>query len=99
MQENSLSPKTIAFGYSAIIVIILNSLLTIAKSKFEEFHHFLATISGHHWVTHGVFIVILFFILGFVFIKKIKSSGKFLRTFLMLASIIGVSSIVGLMLV
>jgi len=99
MQQNSLNPKTIAFGYSAIIVIIFNSLLTIIKERFETVHEFLVTLSGHHWITHGILDVVLFFILGAILSKKIDSKENFLRVGLLLSVVVGVFMIALLMLV
>ena len=99
MQQNSLNPKTIAFGYSAIIVIIFNSLLTIIKEKFESIHQLLVTLSGHHWISHGILDVVLFFVIGVMLLKRIDSKGKFLRVGIILSTIFGIAMIAGLMLV
>ena len=99
MKQNSLNPKTVAFGYSVIIVIIFNSLLTVIKERFEGVHHLLVTLSGHHWITHGVLDVILFFVIGVILSKKIDNKGRFLRVGILLSAILGVSMIAGLMLV
>jgi len=82
-----------------IIVIIFNSLLTVIKERFEGVHHLLVTLSGHHWITHGVLDVILFFVIGVILSKKIDNKGRFLRVGILLSAILGVSMIAGLMLV
>jgi uncharacterized membrane protein (DUF485 family) len=55
------------FGISLIIMMLFNAVLTVAKESYEPFIKGMAAISGHHWITHGIIVVVLFFILGFVF--------------------------------
>ena len=66
-ENNILNAKTAGFGLSVAVSAILNTLLTFAKEHSKSLHDFMAKLLGHHWITHGVFIVLVFFILGFVF--------------------------------
>jgi protein-S-isoprenylcysteine O-methyltransferase Ste14 len=55
------------FGISLIIMMLFNAVLTVTKEAYEPLIKGMAAISGHHWITHGIIVVVLFFILGFVF--------------------------------
>lgn len=48
-------------GY--IISALFNSFLVIAKETNEGIHEWLVSAFGHHWIGHGI-LVILVFILG-----------------------------------
>jgi len=55
------------FGISLIVTMLFNAVLTVIKESYEPIIKGMAAISGHHWMTHGIIVVLLFFILGFVF--------------------------------
>ncbi len=58
---------TIGFGLSAAVVSIINTLLVIFKELTPPFKAGMASAMGHHWTTHGVIVIGLFLVLGFVF--------------------------------
>ena len=67
---NKLNEKFITgFGLSFAITSIVSSLLVILKETFETLKDFMASLTGHHWITQGVFTILLFVILGFVLSK------------------------------
>ena len=53
-----------AFGMSYAITNIFSALLMVLKESSEAVHNFLTAITGHHWVTHGVFNLVVFVVLG-----------------------------------
>jgi hypothetical protein len=71
MENKSLSGFIPGFGLSFLVVSIINSILVIEKEANEGLKKWMAGLLGHHWVTHGVFIILLFFVLGWVF-SRIK---------------------------
>lgn len=55
------------FGLSVVVASLLNALIVLVK---ETDHHVMSAFKaalGHHWVTHGAILIVLFIILGFVF--------------------------------
>ena len=62
-------PKTASFVVSYAITTVLSSLIVIAKESNEGFHDWMASITGHHWITHGIFDVIVFIVLGMLLAK------------------------------
>ena len=63
---------TIGFGLSAAAVSIFNTLLVIFKELTPPFKKAMADAMGHHWTTHGVIVIGLFLLLGFVFSGMVK---------------------------
>jgi hypothetical protein len=72
MTKPTLDKTTIGFGLSAAVVNIFNILLVIFKELTPSLMKAMAVTTGNHWITHGVIVVGLFIILGFVFSGIIK---------------------------
>ena len=53
-----------AFGAAAALAIVVNTILACAEDVFAPLTDFMTSLSGNHWVTHGVAIVILFVATG-----------------------------------
>jgi hypothetical protein len=67
MMDQLTSKYTRGFGLSLIIMMLFNAVLTIAKESFAPLLKGMAAITGHHWITHGIIVIVLFFVLGFIF--------------------------------
>jgi hypothetical protein len=59
-----------AFGLSAAITVVFNVVLAFVKDSWPALNSFMAALTGHHWRTHGLADVILFFLLGWVFMRS-----------------------------
>jgi hypothetical protein len=92
MENKSLSTLIPGFGLSFLVMGIINAILVVEKEANEGLKKWMAGLLGHHWVTHGVFIIILFFVLGWVF-SRIKFNeqwyGTKTVTIILLGAIIG----------
>ena len=44
-----------AFGMAAIVTILFNTLLAWIKDAFDPLNDVMALLTGHHWITHGLF--------------------------------------------
>ncbi|MFT9487069.1 MAG: hypothetical protein ACH0QD_06835 [Tepidibacillus sp.] len=69
-QQQELSNKTIGYGLSFAIANIFSALLVIIKESYTPFKDWMASLTGHHWATHGVFTIGLFLILGVILSKR-----------------------------
>ena len=52
------------FGLSFLVVSILSGLLTIAKDINPGLKDGMKTLTGHHWISHGLFVLLAFILLG-----------------------------------
>lgn len=59
----------VAFGLAAAITILFNTVLALVKDAYDPLNKFMAQLSGHHWTTHGLADVVLFFALGLIFMN------------------------------
>lgn len=64
--ESTLDRVSAAFAASAVVTILFNAALTIVKDASEPLHDFMARLTGHHWITHGIVVLAVFLILGWV---------------------------------
>jgi hypothetical protein len=58
-----------AFGLSAAVAILFNTLLAWVKDSVPALNSFMAGLTGHHWITHSLFDLAVFIGLGFVFMS------------------------------
>jgi hypothetical protein len=65
--DDKLNPSMAGFAWSYAINSILSGILVILKATSAGFKAFVTSILGHHWATHGAFILVLFLLLGFIF--------------------------------
>jgi hypothetical protein len=54
----------LAFGSSVgyVITALINAILVVAKESNEAFQKSLATTFGHHWIGHGILVILVFMI-------------------------------------
>jgi len=55
------------FGLSLMVMLILNGVLVIIKESSAPLQKWMAALTGHHWITHGFFVIVLFLVLGLIF--------------------------------
>lgn len=67
---------TKAASWSASLSIVAVVILTVVGELVAPFKSFLASITGHHWVTKGVFEVAFFFVLFLIFASVFKKEEK-----------------------
>jgi cellulose synthase/poly-beta-1,6-N-acetylglucosamine synthase-like glycosyltransferase len=79
-----------ALSRSTIFTIILIAIFTIWSGVSKLFKTFLVDITGHHWVTKGVFSLLFFVLLYFFFSKIYKDSSLNIRkeTYYVIGSVI-----------
>lgn len=60
----------VAFGVSAAITVLFNTVLAWVKDAYDPLNNFMAALTGHHWWTHGFFDIALFVILGWILASR-----------------------------
>lgn len=87
-----------AFGYSLALVSLLSTMLAIVKEKSEPVMSLMKAATGHHWITHGIVVLIAFVVLGFVFEKTIQRPSDASRFNRAAAAILASTIVSGLLL-
>lgn len=75
LENQALDKLSVGFGVSFLIASIFNGLLIIAKEKYAPLKDWMKSLSGHHWITHGIFVIALFIVLGY-FLSKTDLEKK-----------------------
>jgi hypothetical protein len=75
MENTGISKWTISFGLSLALASVLNALLVLAKEKSPAVMAGLQRLTGHHWVSHGVVIIVLFAAFGWLFARANGGRG------------------------
>lgn len=55
------------FGLSLIVTILLNAIILLCKELNANVMSALKSAFSHHWTTHGIILIMTFFVLGFLF--------------------------------
>ena len=64
-----MNSTTSAFALSAAIACLFNTALAWAKDAYAPLNKFMASLTGHHWITHGVADLVVFVGLGLIFMN------------------------------
>ncbi|MGE5258998.1 MAG: hypothetical protein ACM3KE_20170 [Hyphomicrobiales bacterium] len=71
-----ISKYTASFGVSLAITSVLSALLVVVKELNEDsVLAWMKNLTSHHWITHGLFMLIIFFALGWGLAKTNKGQG------------------------
>lgn len=68
--ETGLSHTAIAYGVGASVAVVFNTLLAWVKDSYPPLNAAMKQITGHHWITHGLAVVLVFFVVGFVLSRR-----------------------------
>jgi hypothetical protein len=69
-QIGRLDGAVAAFGLSAAITIVFDTVLAWVKDAYEPLNSFMASLTGHHWTTHGLVDVAVFLTVGVLFMTS-----------------------------
>lgn len=85
----TLNPTTVGFGLAASVAVIFNTLLAWIKDSNPAVNSAMKAALGHHWITHGVLVVLVFLILGKAFstMNFAKNFGGTLLAFIIFVSV------------
>jgi hypothetical protein len=98
MENSEIGKFTRSFGLSFAITSVVSALLVIIKESSEGVLNLMAAITGHHWVTHGLFNLILFVVLGWVFSRAGKGQGVKISANGLVSCIVGAVIISGILI-
>jgi hypothetical protein len=68
-ENKALNKLSIGFGVLFLIASILNGMLIVAKGNYAPLKNWIKFLSGHHWITRGIFVLVLFVALKYIFSK------------------------------
>jgi len=75
MEDPAVSKCTNSFGLSLALCAVLNALVVIAKESSKSVAGWMQKITGHHWITHVVMMLVLFAVFGWCFARMNRGEG------------------------
>ena len=88
--KNELDGAAAAFGAAAAGVIVFNTALAWIKDAYAPLNDVMASMTGNHWITHGLIDLVLFLVAGGVLMRLgAKFNGQGLMIAVIVASLIG----------
>ena len=73
---DSLGKYTVSYALSLALVSVLNGLLVIVKETHEDsVLALMKRLTPHHWITHGIFVIVAFVALGWLFSRANGGQG------------------------
>lgn len=86
--DTYLSKNTAGYGIAAGLAIVCNTLLTWAKESYPPLLAAMKSL-GHHWVIHGIVIVGLFIVLGWLLSQRdMRLRGEILAWILVASTVL-----------
>src|SRR4051812_39378218 len=74
-QNVDVSAAVYGFGMAAAITFLFNTALAWVKDAWAPLNTFMAHLTGHHWITHGLADIAIFLVLGFVLTSARHGQG------------------------
>jgi hypothetical protein len=69
VESSGLSPATSSFALAAAIAVVFNTALAWVKDAYAPLNSLMKSMTGHHWITHGLADLVIFLALGVIFQK------------------------------
>jgi hypothetical protein len=73
--ENRLSKYTVSFGLAFALASVFNAMLVVVKEKSHAMQGWMQKMTGHHWVTHSLIVIVVFVLLGLLFARANGGQG------------------------
>jgi hypothetical protein len=76
MAANGIGTYTASYALSLAVTSVLNGLLVIVKETHEDsVLALMKRLTPHHWITHGIFVLVVFGLLGWAFSRANGGRG------------------------
>lgn len=88
----TLGKKTTGYTIAAAVAILFNTALTWIKEENPAVNTAMKNLLGHHWITHGVAVVVVFLVLGFLLARMPavrRTRGSLVTTLLIVSVVAG----------
>jgi len=69
-KEGSLGRTAAGFGLAAAVAMVVNTVLVWIKDSYDPLSSFMAALTGHGWITHGLADLAVFLLLGWLFTRR-----------------------------
>jgi hypothetical protein len=99
MKPDTVTKSTVSFGVALAVASVANALLVVLKEKNPAVMGEMKKLTGHHWSTHVVIVLVIFFVCGWLFSTKKGGQGLGLNVSQLIKTILGGVVLGGLIIV
>jgi hypothetical protein len=99
MENTTVSNRTTGFGLALAVVCVINALLVVAKEKSAAVMDGMKKLTGHHWITHSVIVIVLFVGLGWLLSLGGGSRGRNLSASRLIGTVVSGVAVASLIIV
>ncbi len=75
MNSHEINATTRGFAVSLAVTSVVSGLLVFLKELNEGVMNFMKAVTIHHWVTHALFTMVLFLVLGYLLGRSHDGQG------------------------
>ena len=75
MENTTVSKHSVSFGLALAMTCVVNALIVVVKEKSVVVMDGMKKITGHHWITHTVIVLVLFIIFALLFSRANGGQG------------------------
>jgi predicted Co/Zn/Cd cation transporter (cation efflux family) len=98
METTTVSKNTVSFGLSLAIACIVNAIIVCVKEKSEPVMNGMKKLTGHHWITHTVIVLVVFVVFALIFGRMNGGQGMKLTIGGLIRTIVGGVVLAGLII-
>lgn len=89
MESNEIGKYTRSFALSLAITSLLSAIIVTIKESSHGVMNFMKAVTFHHWVTHGLFVLVLFIAGGWVLSRINNGQGPSLTAERLIQVVVG----------
>ena len=99
MEPATVSKHTVSCGLALAIACIVNALIVVVKEKSDTVMNGMKKVTGHHWTTHTVIVLALFFLFAWLFGRANNGKGMTITAGRLISTLLSGVIIAGLIIV
>ncbi|MEI6534314.1 MAG: hypothetical protein WCN98_03160 [Verrucomicrobiaceae bacterium] len=99
MENTSLSKNSVSFGLALALACVVNAIIVVVKEKSDAVMNGMKKVIGHHWTTHTVIVLALFFLFAWLFGRANNGKGMTITAGRLISTLLSGVIIAGLIIV
>jgi len=99
METSGISKYPASYGLALALTSVTNAILVVAKEKSPYVMGLMQKMTCHHWVTHSVIVMVLFFGLGWLLARTDGGRGVNLTANRLISTVVAGVLLGGLIIV
>ena len=99
MENTNLSKASVSFGLSLAVTSIINAIIVAVKEKSDAVMNGMKKVTGHHWTTHVLLVLVLFVVFALIFGAMNGGKGKAITAGKLICTIVSGIAVAGLIIV